>query len=404
MNPIQKTYCRIYQNILHLALPFLPYRKPEILPSIFSLSQLFRSKQIDTVLLITDQSIRSFGLCTPLEKDLEDNGIRCVVYDKTVPNPTSDNVEEALALYHQHHCQALIGFGGGSSIDCAKATGARIARPHKSLAKMEGILKVLKKIPPLVAIPTTAGTGSETTLAAVIVDSRTRHKYPINDFPLIPRYAVLDPYLTKTLPASLTATTGMDALTHAVEAYIGNSTTKETRTDATQAIALIFMNLAKAVNDPGDLDARKNMLEAAFLAGNAFSQSYVGYVHAIAHSLGGKYNIPHGYANAVILPMILEAYGDKATKKLAELALVSGASRDPDERVRAQGFINAIKTMKKTFGIPDTFKEIQEQDIPYLAAQAAKEANPLYPVPLEMNAKELETYYRTLMEDHDGNK
>lgn len=404
MNPIQKTYCRIYQNILHLALPFLPYRKPEILPSIFSLSQLFRSKQIDTVLLITDQSIRSFGLCTPLEKDLEDNGIRCVVYDKTVPNPTSDNVEEALALYHQHHCQALIGFGGGSSIDCAKATGARIARPHKSLAKMEGILKVLKKIPPLVAIPTTAGTGSETTLAAVIVDSKTRHKYPINDFPLIPRYAVLDPYLTKTLPASLTATTGMDALTHAVEAYIGNSTTKETRTDATQAIALIFMNLAKAVNDPGDLDARKNMLEAAFLAGNAFSQSYVGYVHAIAHSLGGKYNIPHGYANAVILPMILEAYGDKTTKKLAELALVSGASRDPDEKVRAQGFINAIKTMKKTFGIPDTFKEIQEQDIPYLAAQAAKEANPLYPVPLEMNAKELETYYRTLMEDHDGNK
>ena len=404
MNPLQKTYCRIYQNILHLALPFLPYRKPEILPSIFSLSQLFRSKQIDTVLLITDQSIRSFGLCTPLEKDLQDNGIRCVVYDKTVPNPTSDNVEEALALYHQHHCQALIGFGGGSSIDCAKATGARIARPHKSLAKMEGILKVLKKIPPLVAIPTTAGTGSETTLAAVIVDSRTRYKYPINDFPLIPRYAVLDPYLTKTLPASLTATTGMDALTHAVEAYIGNSTTKETRTDATQAIALIFMNLAKAVNDPGDLDARKNMLEAAFLAGNAFSQSYVGYVHAIAHSLGGKYNIPHGYANAVILPMILEAYGDKATKKLAELALVSGASRDPDEKVRAQGFINAIKTMKKTFGIPDTFKEIQEQDIPYLAAQAAKEANPLYPVPLEMNAKELETYYRTLMEDHDGNK
>lgn len=404
MNPIQKTYCRIYQNILHLALPFLPYRKPEILPSIFSLSQLFHSKQIDTVLLITDQSIRSFGLCTPLEKDLEDNGIRCVVYDKTVPNPTSDNVEEALTLYHQHHCQALIGFGGGSSIDCAKATGARIARPHKSLAKMEGILKVLKKIPPLVAIPTTAGTGSETTLAAVIVDSKTRHKYPINDFPLIPRYAVLDPYLTKTLPASLTATTGMDALTHAVEAYIGNSTTKETRADATQAIALIFMNLAKAVNDPGDLDARKNMLEAAFLAGNAFSQSYVGYVHAIAHSLGGKYNIPHGYANAVILPMILEAYGDKATKKLAELALVSGASRDPDEKVRAQGFINAIKTMKKTFGIPDTFKEIQEQDIPYLAAQAAKEANPLYPVPLEMNAKELETYYRTLMEDHDGNK
>lgn len=328
MNPIQKFYCRIYQNVLHLALPFLPYRKPEILSSIFALPDLFHEKKISTVLLITDKSIRSFGLSFPLEQELKNQDIECIVYDDTVPNPTSDNVEEARKLYIDHHCEALIGFGGGSSIDCAKAVGARIARPKKSLAKMEGILKVLKRIPLLVAIPTTAGTGSETTLAAVIVDSKTRHKYPINDFPLIPRYAVLDPYLTKTLPPSLTATTGMDALTHAIEAYIGNSTTKETRADAKRAIELIFMNLAKAVHDGNDLDARKNMLEAAFLAGNAFSQSYVGYVHAIAHSLGGQYNVPHGYANAVILPMILEAYGEHATKKLAELAIVSGTSRD----------------------------------------------------------------------------
>ena len=346
MNPIQKFYCRIYQNVLHLALPFLPYRKPEILSSIFALPDLFHEKKISTVLLITDKSIRSFGLSFPLEQELKNQDIECIVYDDTVPNPTSDNVEEARKLYIDHHCEALIGFGGGSSIDCAKAVGARIARPKKSLAKMEGILKVLKRIPLLVAIPTTAGTGSETTLAAVIVDSKTRHKYPINDFPLIPRYAVLDPYLTKTLPPSLTATTGMDALTHAIEAYIGNSTTKETRADAKRAIELIFMNLAKAVHDGNDLDARKNMLEAAFLAGNAFSQSYVGYVHAIAHSLGGQYNVPHGYANAVILPMILEAYGEHATKKLAELAIVSGTSRDPDPAVRAKAFIQAIKEIR----------------------------------------------------------
>ncbi len=403
MNPIQKFYCRIYQNVLHLALPFLPYRKPEILSSIFALPDLFHEKKISTVLLITDKSIRSFGLSFPLEQELKNQDIECIVYDDTVPNPTSDNVEEARKLYIDHHCEALIGFGGGSSIDCAKAVGARIARPKKNLAKMEGILKVLKRIPLLVAIPTTAGTGSETTLAAVIVDSKTRHKYPINDFPLIPRYAVLDPYLTKTLPPSLTATTGMDALTHAIEAYIGNSTTKETRADAKRAIELIFMNLAKAVHDGSDLDARKNMLEAAFLAGNAFSQSYVGYVHAIAHSLGGQYNVPHGYANAVILPMILEAYGEHATKKLAELAIVSGTSRDPDPVVRAKSFIQAIKEMKSVFSIPDTFKEIREGDIPMLAKQAAHEANPLYPVPKEMNAKELEQYYRKLMEDGHGN-
>ena len=402
MNPVRKIYCRIYQNVLHLALPFLPYRKPEILPSIFSLADLFLSKDIQSVLLITDKSIRSFGLSQPLEADLKEKGIQCIVYDDTVPNPTSENVEEARKLYIQNHCQALIGFGGGSSIDCAQAVGARIARPKKSLAKMEGILKVLKKIPPLVAIPTTAGTGSETTLAAVIVDSKTRHKYPINDFPLIPRYAVLDPYLTKTLPPSLTATTGMDALTHAVEAYIGNSTTKETREDAVKAIQLIFMNLAKAVNDGNDLDARKNMLEAAFLAGNAFSQSYVGYVHAIAHSLGGQYNIPHGFANAVILPMILEAYGSSATKKLAQLSSVSGTSHALDEKQRAKDFIEAIKTMKKTFGIPDTFSQIKEEDIPALAKQADHEANPLYPVPMEMDTRELETYYHQLMEEHHG--
>ena len=195
----------------------------------------------------------------------------------------------------------------------------------------------------------------------------------------------------------------MDALTHAIEAYIGNSTTKETRADAKRAIELIFMNLAKAVHDGNDLDARKNMLEAAFLAGNAFSQSYVGYVHAIAHSLGGQYNVPHGYANAVILPMILEAYGEHATKKLAELAIVSGTSRDSDPVVRAKAFIQAIKEMKSVFSIPDTFKEIREEDIPMLAKQAAHEANPLYPVPKEMNAKELEQYYRKLMEDGHGN-
>lgn len=403
MRLLQKLYCRGFQAGLRLALPFLPYRSPRILSSVQEVPQCLLEKHITNVLVVTDGFLHISGMLEPLKQALKSQGISYTVYDEVTPNPTILNVELARERYLQNGCQGLIGFGGGSSIDCAKAVGARIARPKKNLAKMEGILKVLKRIPLLVAIPTTAGTGSETTLAAVIVDSKTRHKYPINDFPLIPRYAVLDPYLTKTLPPSLTATTGMDALTHAIEAYIGNSTTKETRADAKRAIELIFMNLAKAVHDGNDLDARKNMLEAAFLAGNAFSQSYVGYVHAIAHSLGGQYNVPHGYANAVILPMILEAYGEHATKKLAELAIVSGTSRDSDPVVRAKAFIQAIKEMKSVFSIPDTFKEIREEDIPMLAKQAAHEANPLYPVPKEMNAKELEQYYRKLMEDGHGN-
>ena len=232
MNPIKKIYCRVFQKAFRIAIPLLPYRKPEILNGLDELPQLFASKKIRSVLLVTDKGIRSRGLTSHLEKLLADNGIQTAVYDGTVANPTTDNVEEARTLYLASHAQAIIGFGGGSSIDAAKAVGARIAYPRKPLSRMEGILKVLRRIPLLVAVPTTAGTGSETTLASVIVDSRTRHKYPINSFPLIPRYAVLDPEVTRTLPPSLTASTGLDALTHAIEAYIGGSTTKETRAAA----------------------------------------------------------------------------------------------------------------------------------------------------------------------------
>ena len=269
----------------------------------------------------------------------------------------------------------------------------------RSLSHMEGILKVHKKLPLLVAIPTTAGTGSEATLAAVIVDSETRHKYPINDFPLIPHYAVLDPEVTRSLPPHVTATTGMDALTHAIEAYIGHSTTAETRADATEAVRLIFANLDKACRNGDDMKARRNMLHAAYLAGSAFSKSYVGYVHAVAHSLGGKYNVPHGLANAVLLPHVLEAYGEAAHEKLAELAIAAGlVSRAESAKDGAEAMIHAIQEMKLRLDIPDVIPEIQEKDIPTLARIAAKEANPLYPVPILMNASQLEQFYYDVME------
>ena len=232
MNKLKKLYCRTFQTAFKIALPFLPYRKPKIVGSVKALPDFIKKKKCDHVLIITDAGIMKLGLTKRLENALFENDIAYTIYDKTVANPTTDNVAEALELYQTNGCNALIGFGGGSSMDCAKAVGARIAKPKQSLAKMKGILKVHKKLPLLIAIPTTAGTGSETTLAAVITDAETRHKYAINDFPLIPRYAVLDPKVTLSLPPFITATTGMDALTHAVEAYIGRSTTKETRQDA----------------------------------------------------------------------------------------------------------------------------------------------------------------------------
>lgn len=398
MNFFKKAYYRTFQTVFKIALPFLPYRKPKIIDSVKGIPDVLKKKDYNSVLIITDAGIMKLGLLERLENALHKDGIEYYIYDKTVANPTTTNVEEALEIYNSNNCQALIGFGGGSSMDCAKAVGIRIAKPKKTLAQVKGILKVHAKLPLLIAIPTTAGTGSETTLAAVITDAETRHKYAINDFPLIPKYAVLDPKVTLSLPPSLTATTGMDALTHAVEAYIGRSTTYGTRKDATMAVELIFGNLDTAFSNGSDITARKNMLKASFYAGCAFTKSYVGYIHAVAHSLGGEYNVPHGFANAVLMPYVLESYGETIYKKLHKLAIAAGIATEktPTEDA-AKAFIQAIKDMNDRYGIGTTIKGIQEEDIPKLAKYAAKEANPLYPVPVLMTAKELEQFYYAVM-------
>lgn len=403
MNKAKKLYCRTFQMGLKIALPFLPYRKPEVIGSVKTIPDILKKRKCSHALIITDAGIRSLGLTKRLENVLTRDGIPFCIYDKTVANPTTANVAEALEMYLSNGCDAIIGFGGGSSMDCAKAVGARIAKPKQSLAKMKGILKVHRKLPLLIAIPTTAGTGSETTLAAVITDAETRHKYAINDFPLIPRYAVLDPKVTLSLPPFITATTGMDALTHAVEAYIGRSTTYGTRKDALLAVKLIFENIDKAYTNGSDIEARRNMLHASFYAGCAFTKSYVGYVHAVAHSLGGEYNVPHGLANAILLPFVLEAYGPCIHKKLHHLAVAAGiCAKETPYDAAAGEFIEAIKAMKRRFDIGDTVKEIQEVDIPKLSHYADKEANPLYPVPVLMDAEELEQFYVILMDSDES--
>lgn len=397
MNPIKKLYCRTFQSVFKIAIPLLPYRSPELLHGMEELVGKLNELQLASVLLVTDAGIRGLGLTKHLEELLSENNISCTVYDGTVANPTTDNVDEALTLYKKNNCQALIGFGGGSSMDCAKAVGACIARPKTPLMKMKGILKVIRPLPPLFAVPTTAGTGSETTLAAVITDAKTRVKYPINDFPLIPRYAVLDPEVTRSLPPFITASTGLDALTHAVEAYIGRSTTKKTRKAALKAVQLIFANLQTAYHDGNNMTARKNMLHASYYAGVAFTISYVGYVHAVAHSLGGKYNIPHGLANAVLLPIVLRDYGSTIYKKLHELADAAGLSdASESDASAAEKFISAIENMLDEFSLGRTLSGIRAEDIPELARHADAEGNPLYPVPVLMNAKELEHFYHAV--------
>ncbi len=396
-----EAYCRTYQNVMKVATGFLDWTEPQLIKgsgAVTKLPQVIKELGYNNVLVVTDKGLMGLHLLDSMFEELRNNDIAYVVYDGVQPNPTIDNIEEAKDLYLGNGCQAIIAFGGGSPMDCAKACGARIARPNTEIPKMRGVLKVLKKIPTLFAVPTTAGTGSEATLAAVVSNPKTHEKNAINDPVLRPKYAVLDPALTLGLPPHITSTTGMDALTHAVEAYIGNSNTPDTEEKARMATKMIFANLETAYKDGKNVEARENMLLASYYAGVAFTRAYVGYVHAIAHNLGGMYGIPHGLANAVILPYVLDYFGESAYKRLAELADVAGldcAGKSDEEK--AKMFIAEIRRMNKDMNIPEKFEQIKESDISLIADRALKEGNPLYPVPKIMDKAECVAIIRQLM-------
>ncbi len=377
---------------------FMDWSEPKLFDSVLDLPEFIKGMNVSKVLLVTDKGIMSLHLADSLLEKLKETDIECFVFDEVQPNPTIPSIEKCKDMYLDNNCQGIIAFGGGSPMDCAKAAAARVAKPNKTVRQMRGYLKVGKKLPPFFAIPTTAGTGSETTLAAVVTDPETHEKNAICDPCLRPKYAVLDPSLTVGLPPHITSTTGMDALTHAVEAYIGKSNVKSTIKYSEDAVVLIHNNLEKAYENGKDIEARKNMLLASFYAGNAFTRAFVGYVHAIAHNLGGMYNTPHGLANAVILPYVLEWYGESAYKPLSKLAdLIKIAKPEMSEEEKTKAFISEIKRMNKAMNIPEKFDFIKEEDIPTLVKRALKEGNPGYPVPKIMDEKDCEQVIRMIM-------
>lgn len=398
----RRIWCRCYQRVMYIAEFMLPWRVPEQISGEGSLKKLAafaKSRGFKSGLLVTDSVLFGLGMAQPIIDGFKAEGLKLTVFDKVVPNPTIQNIEEGLQLYKDNDCDVIIALGGGSPMDCAKGIGARVARPKKSIPQMKGVLKVMKKLPPLVAIPTTSGTGSEATLAAVISNPEKKEKYPINDPVLIPHYAVMDPSLTVGLPKHITSTTGMDALTHAVEAYIGSENTRNTKKYAIEATQLIFKYLKRAYDKGDDIEARNNMQRASLLAGMAFTRAYVGYVHAIAHSLGGFYGVPHGLANAVILPHVIEAYGEKAHKKLARLAEAVGITGNSDSE-KATAFIAAIREMNEYMAIPTKIEgkwTIKEEDVPIMIEHALAEANPLYPVPVIWGYDEMYAMYHKIM-------
>ena len=398
---LKKCYYRIYQKVLKFAMCFMNWSEPTLLEgegAVLRLPKLIKDKGLNRILVVTDKGLMSIHLLDPLFEELRAQGIEYFVYDGVQPNPTIPNIEQCRDMYIDNNCQGIIAFGGGSPMDCAKAAAARVVKPKKSVRKMRGYLKVGKKLPPFFAVPTTAGTGSETTVAAVVTDPTTHEKNAISDPCLRPKYAVLDPALTVGLPPHITSTTGMDALTHAVEAYIGKSNVKSTIKYAEDAAILIHANLEKAYANGKDIEARNNMLKASFYAGCAFTRAFVGYVHSIAHNLGGLYNTPHGLANAVILPYVLEWYGSSVYKQLAKLADLVGVSKqNMTTEEKAKAYILEIRRMNKAMNIPEKFDFIKEEDVPLLVKRALLEGNPGYPVPKIMNAKDCESVIRLLM-------
>ena len=382
-------FCRIFQFVFNFCAMLLPWRKAipiEGPGSIGKIPELLRERKVKKPMLITDNGLVKAGIAQRIIDVLAKAQFPYLVYTDVEPNPSVNTVNKIQKLYIDQGCDGIIALGGGSSMDAAKGAAARVVKPHKSVNQLGGLLKVLKKLPPFIAVPTTAGTGSETTIAALITDTDTRHKYAIMDLSLIPRYAILDPELTVGLPQAITSTTGMDALTHAVEAYLcWTYSTKESTRFALEAVKIIFENLEKVYNDGSNVEARQAMLLASYKAGFAFTRAGVGNIHAIAHTMGGLYNTPHGLANAVILPKVLEDYGSKVHKKLAKLADAAGLTAVSDTKTNAEKakiFIDAVYAMNERMGIPKGFDCIKSEDIPQMIKWAGRECNPIYPVPV----------------------
>lgn len=378
----------VYYRLRHLAFNLLARIINIPLPTVkcgsnstATIAAILQEKALEKVLIVTDKGIINTGLTGKLLEALNSGNINYTLFHKVEPNPSIENVEEGLSLYRQNGCQGIIAFGGGSPLDCAKMIAAR-ATNKKAVKKMKGLFKVRHRLPFLTAIPTTAGTGSEATIVAVISDRENKEKFSVIDPKLAPAACILDPQLTLNLPPHLTAETGMDALTHAIEAYIGLVGTPFSNQKALDAAKLIFDNLETSYQYGDNLEARKAMLEASHYAGIAFTRNYVGYVHAVAHNLGGLYGLPHGLANAIVLPRVLELSTEKGAKKMAEIARYTGLgdSRENDQNL-SDRLIARIREMNHTMAIPTGIKEIQEKDIPLLAERIHREANPAYPVP-----------------------
>ncbi|MFG6245333.1 iron-containing alcohol dehydrogenase [Vibrio diabolicus] len=379
---------RTYTAGLKIAALILPMPRPTLFSGPGSMNELLESMTelgFKRVLLVTDEGLVQVGIVDKVLKAAAQLDLKLDVFSKVQPDPTYDQVESGLEAYHRFHCEGILALGGGSAMDCAKVIAAKVTnkRPIKKLA---GLLKVWRMPAPLFAIPTTAGTGSEVTIAAVVSDPSSHIKTPLMDPKLVPLMAALDANLMIGLPPKITADTGVDALTHAIEAYVSRNATQETRAYSVAAIKLIFKHLPRVVAQGDDVEARHKMAMASYYAGLAFTKASLGYVHAFAHTFGAKYGIPHGMANGLALLPVLRFSLSEIEPQLRKLDALTAEGQSGE--ASAQHFLTHVESLFASIDIKQTSALIQREDADALVDLILKEAHWNYPVPKFMSREE----------------
>jgi alcohol dehydrogenase len=385
-------YYKLRAFVVTWVLRLLPRKAPMVFKGANSALVLCEQVALlgfEKVIILTDDFLGSSGILDGIKRTLSENGVEHVVYDGVLPDPSFDQVQAGQAMVAAEHCEAVIAVGGGSVLDAAKMVCLLHTNPGE-LADFDGIQKCKNPGLPLFAVPTTAGTGSEITTAAIISDPTSHSKVPVVDSKMLPGYVALDAEMMKGMPPGITASTGMDALTHAVESILSTASTETTELQARAAVRLIFKYLVRACENGDDMEARDGMAMASFYAGAAFGMTSVGYVHGIAHQFGRVCGTPHGYANAMVLPEVLAAYGEVVYERLASLAILVGQGNEADPMAeRAAGFIQSIADMRDAMNMPLTPEGLKHDDVAGIVKEAIAEAGNLYPVMRYMSAAEL---------------
>ncbi len=386
---LKKAGYRIQQNLFKFFMSFVTFPVQTVYSNpgdMERIPDILKDKGLDSVFIACSKTVLASGALDTLLSGLKSKSVNYTIFDRIQPNATTDNASDGRKAYRENSCKAILAIGGGSVLDCAKIVGLSVSNPSLTYEDMKRMSAIKKRMPLFIAVPTTAGTGSESTLGAVITNVHTKEKYAVISLHNMCDYVILDETLTLSLPSPITAYTGMDALTHAIEAYISKYATEYTNTEALKAIKLILENLPAAVKNGADTRSRRNMLLASNYAANAFTRAYTGYVHTISHAFGALYNSNHGKTNAAILPLVLRFYGKSVEKKLAEIAVYSGLAKKEDSTAySAAKLIEHIESLNTAFGITHKIPELKKPDIPLIAKKALAEGNPSYPVPKIMN-------------------